>query len=128
MSLITEKNDFSRVVNLVDILRAAEACHKVNNVIRELAGEEVIPWEETTEEIRQSAISGVQQVVKNPDITAADIHGEWMSYKKKQGWIYGEERDENKKTHPGMRPFSELDKFDKLKDSAFVVTAKGMLF
>ena len=60
--------------------------------------------------------------MSNPKITSEDIHIEWMNNKKKQGWVYGEVKDEDKKTHPCLVDYKDLSDLDKMKDSIFIDT------
>jgi hypothetical protein len=39
--------------------------------------------------------------------------------KKKDGWVYGEVKDAEAKTHPCIVPFEELPEFQKKKDALF---------
>lgn len=43
-------------------------------------------------------------------------HEIWMDTKVSQGWIYGKEKDLEKKTHPDLVPFDKLPKIEKDKD------------
>lgn len=109
-----------------EVVEIAEACHVMNMACRKLQNEKETAWVDSTDDVRQSAISGVKHVMANPDITPEQIHDEWMAYKKKQGWQYGETRSDDAKTHPGMVPFSELDPVEQLKDIVFVNTVKTL--
>lgn len=43
-------------------------------------------------------------------------HDRWMAERESQGWTFGEVRDEEAKTHPSIRPWSELTEADRDKD------------
>jgi len=43
----------------------------------------------------------------------------WLEDKKKDGWVYGEVKDAEAKTHPCIVPFEELPEFQKKKDALF---------
>lgn len=55
---------------------------------------------------------------KFPSAKAA--HDSWWRSYKNMGWIYGPERDTEKKTHPDMVPFDELPKNERDKDEIFL--------
>ena len=54
--------------------------------------------------------------MKTPNATAEENHKNWMKMKISQGWIYGEKKDFNKKTHPDLIPFDDLPEIEKKKD------------
>lgn len=54
--------------------------------------------------------------------TPEENHNNWMQMKVSQGWVYGEIKDFDKKTHPDLVPFDELLDIEKRKDvSAMVI-------
>ena len=63
-------------------------------------------------------------VVLSPDINdlieslAENTHEVWALNRKKQGWIYGEKRDDEKKTHPCLLPYNMLEEAEKEYDRA----------
>ncbi len=51
---------------------------------------------------------------------AAALHQDWMDAYEKMGWVYGEVRDPEAKTHPDMVPYDELGHLERDKDAVFV--------
>ena len=51
---------------------------------------------------------------------AAQLHQDWMDAYAKMGWVYGEVRDVEAKTHPDMVPYAELGHLECDKDAVFV--------
>lgn len=51
----------------------------------------------------------VEQIAKN-------VHEVWAQSRMEQGWIYGEERSDAKKTHPCLIPYEELPEVEKAYD------------
>lgn len=51
----------------------------------------------------------VEQMAKN-------VHEVWAETRIKQGWTYGEQRDDRLKTHPCLVPYEELPKDEKEYD------------
>ena len=49
---------------------------------------------------------------KNPK----ESHNNWMNAKIKDGWIYGEVKDVDKKTHHCLIPYEQLPYEEKIKD------------
>lgn len=51
---------------------------------------------------------------------AEALHEEWVRAYERMGWRYGPKRDVEKKTHPDMIPYSELNCLERDKDEVFV--------
>ena len=51
----------------------------------------------------------VEQIAKN-------VHETWADARKKQGWVYGKERSDEKKTHPCLVPYEALPEVEKEYD------------
>lgn len=49
-----------------------------------------------------------------------ELHGSWMQSYFAMGWVYGEEYDIEKKTHPDLIPYSQLGQLERDKDSVFI--------
>jgi hypothetical protein len=47
-------------------------------------------------------------------------HDGWMAHRAKTGWAYGPTRDDDRKLHPLMTPYSQLPQAEKEKDRASV--------
>jgi hypothetical protein len=65
-----------------------------------------------------SLLDEIEVMLKNPSITPEANHENWMRKKTEQGWVYGETKDFEKKTHPDLVPFNELPEIEKRKDIA----------
>lgn len=98
----------------------AKICHQANKAICESTGDfSQKDWDYAEQWQRDSAISGVQYALDNPNSTPEDQHITWMDHKKADGWVYGEVKDATAKTHPCLVPYSELPDHQKLKDAVF---------
>lgn len=104
------------------IIEIAKVVHENN---RGLSDSKTLSWDDSSEDVQQSAIDGVQAVINDPTITPAKSHDNWMKYKASQGWVYGEVKDEEAKTHPCMVPYQDLPEDERLKDELFVDTVKS---
>ena len=49
---------------------------------------------------------------------ARNVHDVWASNRLNDGWVYGPERDDAKKTHPCLVPYDELPESEKDYDRA----------
>ena len=47
---------------------------------------------------------------------ARNVHEVWAESRISQGWVYGEQRDDEKKTHPCLVPYEELPEEEKEYD------------
>lgn len=47
---------------------------------------------------------------------AKNVHEVWSEGRMKEGWTYGEERDDTKKHHPCLVPYEELTETEKEYD------------
>lgn len=111
-----------------EVLRIAKVCHAANKAFCEANGDfSRKDWDSTPTSLRQSSIDGVKKVLDNPRLTPMEMHANWMAFKKKQGWTYGEEKNLEKKTHPSMRPFSELPLDERRKDALFNAIVKALM-
>lgn len=98
----------------------AKACHEANRAWcqanRDFSQEH---WEDAEQWQRDSAIKGVEFRIKNPDAGHDAQHNSWMKEKVDNGWVYGEVKDAEKKTHPCIVPFEKLPAFQQKKDALF---------
>lgn len=103
-----------------EVLQIAMVCHQANKAWCEANDDySQKDWCEAEEWQRQSAISGVIFRIGNPDKGHDIQHNSWLEEKVKDGWVYGEIKDAEAKTHPCIVPFEELPEFQKKKDSIF---------
>lgn len=84
------------------------------------------PWDEAPEWQKESIIKGVEFVLANPDAPESATHDSWLAQKTADGWVYGEEKDVEAKTHPCIVPFEELPEGQKAKDYISRATVKSV--
>lgn len=98
----------------------AKACHEANKVWCEANGDySQKHWDEAEGWQRESAVKGVEFRLKYPEVGNAAQHNAWMQDKINDGWVYGEVKDAEKKTHPCIVPFEQLPVFQQKKDALF---------
>lgn len=104
----------------VDPEVVAKIAHEVNRAWCAFNGDLSQPaWEDAPEWQRSSAINGVAFHRANPDAGDSASHDSWMAEKLGDGWVYGEVKDPEAKTHPCIRPFEELPADQQFKDRLF---------
>ena len=102
------------------ILVIAQVAHAINAAYCMSLGDTSVPaWEDAGEQHQLSIQAGVQMHLDNPDATPEDSHAAWLADKVAQGWVYGEAKDTEAKTHPCCRPYEELPPEQKSKDYLF---------
>jgi hypothetical protein len=101
-------------------LSIARLAHEVNRAYCTALGDASQPaWEDAPQWQRDSAINGVKFHLANPGTTPEGSHASWLAEKEAAGWIYGEVKDAEKKTHPCMLPYAELPQAQRVKDYLF---------
>jgi len=110
------------------IEHAALAAHEINRAYCFACGDNSQQtWREAPKEQRESAFAGVFSIIENPDITPEQQHALWLAHKQKEGWIYSEKKNTEKKTHPCMLPYNELPTQQRMKDVIFGAVVRGVL-
>lgn len=108
--------------------RAARAAHNVNAEYCQALGDTSQPdWEDAPAWQRESAMAGVRAIAQNPGITPSKQHELWMEIKAAEGWVYGETKDPEAKTHPCMVPYNKLPIDQRAKDYLFGIVVRGVL-
>jgi len=103
--------------SIIDIARIA---HEANRAWCEANDDDSQPvWNDAPEWQKSSAIQGVNFHLANPDATDSASHDNWMKQKVEEGWVYGEVKDPEKKTHPCIVPFEQLPLVQQIKDRLF---------
>ncbi len=105
----------------------ARTAHEVNRAYCiGLGDDSQLPWEAAPEWQRDSAITGARFTLENPDAGDSASHDSWLAKKAEAGWVYGETKDLDAKTHPCIMPFEELPADQQAKDSLFRTTVIGV--
>ena len=102
------------------LAKIAKICHQANKAWCEANGDfSQKNWEEAEDWQKDSAIKGVAFRINNPDSGDDAQHNSWMKEKIDDGWVYGEVKDAEAKTHPCIVPFEELPVVQRKKDTLF---------
>jgi len=106
----------------------AKLCHQINKAYCETIGDNSqLDWDLCPKWQKDSAINGVEHVLANPNCEYEDSHNNWFVEKINDGWIYGKEKNEQRKIHPCMVDFNELPLQQQLKDIFFINTIKTFI-
>lgn len=121
---VVQFNEDRHRLDLVEI--AARAAHEVNRALQLDQGDpEPSPhWFKAPQWQRDAAIEGVNHVLA--DTTPEELHESWCAFKRADGWVYGDVKDGDAKTHPCLVPYDELPAGQKLKDATLLAVVLGV--
>jgi len=106
----------------------AKLCHDANRVFCLSIGDDSQPlWDDAPKWQKDSAIDGVENLIKNPAFTAQQSHENWVRHKCAEGWIFGDKKSEKFKTHPCIIRYDLLSEDQKIKDHIFRSIVLGFL-
>lgn len=110
--------------------KIAQVAHEANRALQTVDPDPTIPvspsWDMEKAEIRESTIRGVKAHLENPDTTPEQSHEKWMQDRIDNGWVLGPVKDNDKKEHPLLVPYSELPQSQQVKDALFVAIVKAL--
>ena len=105
----------------------AKVVHELNRAYCYMLGDESqVAWEDAPDWQKESTLQGVEHLLQNPDLSAEEMHENWMEVKEKDGWSYGVVKIPELKEHPCMLPYSELPIEQQRKDIFFSTIVKAM--
>jgi hypothetical protein len=110
------------------ILNIAAVCHEANRMYCLTIGDTSQPdWMQAPEWQRSSAITGVEKIATGATTRPEQSHESWYAEKDANGWVYGDAKDAEAKTHPCMVPFAALSPEQQMKDKLFFAIASALL-
>lgn len=104
----------------------AQVAHAANSALQRIHGDDAPsqPWDCESRHLRDSAVDGVRQARKGA--TPEQLHESWCEFKRADGWVYGEAKDPDAKTHPCLVPYTELPEHQRDKDRLFAAIVTAM--
>ena len=104
----------------------ARVIHVANAELQRIQGDPVPsqPWDSESQELRDGVIANVEYC--RGGCTTAAIHDRWLEDKRRNGWVYGEEKDPGRKTHPCIVPYDQLPDYQRDKNRLFVAIVRAM--
>lgn len=107
-------------MNVFEVAKVAVVCHEANRAYCATLGDvSQKRWQDAPQWQRDSAIKGVEFVLRNPDAPPSANHESWFAQKVADGWKYGDVKDPEAKTHPCMVPYEQLPIEQQRKDKLF---------
>jgi hypothetical protein len=110
------------------IVIAAQAAHEANRAYCQSIGDDSqVAWGDAPDWQKESAIKGVVFAIDNNFPSPEAMHGSWCAEKLANGWVYGEVKDAEKKTHYCLVDYAALPQAQRKKDDIFLATIKQSL-
>ena len=104
-------------------VRRAEFVYNAARLAGMAAEAPIIPdlWVDREPAFREQFLAVIErQCGENRSRSPEELHGSWMQAYVEMGWVFGDEYDREKKTHPDMVPYAKLGQLEKDKDAVFV--------
>lgn len=106
----------------------ARAAHEANRAYCISIGDDSqVSWDDAPEWQQASSRNGVHLLLANPDTTSEELHESWVREKVADGWVPGDVKDAEAKTHPCLVPYSQLSLEQRIKDSLYGAVCKSMI-
>lgn len=103
--------------------RKAEFVYNGARIAAIAANAPIIPewWDDREKPFKDQFLKVIQKQC-GPDRSSdpEHLHNTWMEAYFEMGWVYGEVRDTEKKTHPDLVPYWDLGQLERDKDAVFV--------
>ena len=108
-----------------DIARVA---HDANRALQITQGDSVPspPWDDAPEYQVRQAVAGVKELLTNPGLSAEQSHSMWCVRMWADGWVWGEVKDQELRTHPTLLPYAALPDGEQAKDRLFVAIVRAL--
>lgn len=103
--------------------RRAKFVYEAAGLAAEAANAPVVPepWESREEPFKEQFREVIdRQCGERRSQSPEELHGSWMQAYIEMGWTYGPERNLEKKTHPDLVPYADLQQQEQDKDAVFV--------
>lgn len=95
----------------------AKQVHNIEKNYLLSIGKKALTWEDAGPVIQDLRITIVTVIMENNIPTPEYNHQVWKNTKIRDGWVYGEEINFEKKTHSFITEYENLDREHKVKDA-----------
>jgi hypothetical protein len=107
--------------NLIE--RRAKFVYEAARLAAVAAHAPIVPdsWDKREADFRKQFREVIErQCGENRSKSPEELHGSWMQSYLLRGWQYGEKYDCEKRVHPDLVPYAQLDQLERDKDAVFV--------
>ena len=84
-------------------------------------------WDQAHDWQRASVYQGVRKIANGAITKPEQSHESWVAHMLADGWVYGESKSVEAKTHPCLVPFDLLPPHQQTKDYLFFAVATTLL-
>lgn len=97
----------------------ARICHEANRALQIIQGDPAPSpaWDDAPEWQTSSAVEGVAHALDG--MGPVEMHQSWCEFKRADGWVFGEVKDVDTKTHPCLVDYADLPADQQIKDHLF---------
>lgn len=110
--------------NLVRLTeRRAKFVYDAARLAAQAAEAPIVPvlWDEREKPFKEQFLVVIdRQCSDQRSRSPKELHESWMEAYLALGWQYGKEYNREKKTHPDLVPYTELERLEQDKDSVFI--------
>lgn len=112
-----------------DAVRIARVTHAANRVLTALFKDVPLQpiWKDTPKGMQEGNVDTIVEMMLDNSLTPEDLHDLWCNSMSAKGWTWGEVRDSEKKTHPGLKSWSECSEPTRIKGEMFHAVVYAML-
>lgn len=105
------------------VIRIAHIVYEANRALGMQHGDmDRAEWYSANDIERSTMITAVEFYLEKPKANEEECHNHWLYMRTLEGWKYGKERNNDKKTHPSMVQYGNLTDFERYKvRQAFVL-------
>jgi hypothetical protein len=93
----------------------ARVCYDAIRAYGRATGEVYLRWADASPAVRESFCGAAAYLLETPSADLADLHGNWLAARTRGGWQYGAKRDDLRRLHPAMVPWSDVPARERLK-------------
>jgi len=103
--------------------RQAEFVYNAARLAAIASGAPIVPviWNDREQDFKDQFIEVIErQCGDRRSESPEELHGSWMQSYLSMGWVYGDKYDREKRIHPDLVPYSQLNQLEQDKDAIFV--------
>ena len=101
--------------------------HEMNRTIQDYHYEEAPFWNELDLETQEKYLDAVIDFERSPTQSPQEQHKRWVESKIRDGWKYGDKKDNILKTHPCICDWENLSLIQQIKDCLHISTVQTLL-
>lgn len=112
---------------LLSCEQIARVCYEANRAYSMSLGDfSLSTWDMAPQWQKDSQMSGVREIMANPNVTPAQIHEKWVDEKKASGWKHGPVKRPEALEHPSLLPYGKLPESERVKDVLLIAIVRSL--